>query len=56
MHQFELIFQFGSYISQNFIAFASIWLILNAKKPIFGTTVRILEPVTIWAPSDRLGP
>ena len=33
MHQFELIFQFGSYLSKNLMDFASIWLILKAKKP-----------------------
>ena len=31
MHQFELIFQFGSYLSQKLMDFASIWLIFNAK-------------------------
>ena len=40
--------------------FASIWLILKAKKPLYGTmvltTVRILEPVTNWEPRDRSGP
>ena len=60
MHQFELIFQFGSYLSQKLMDFASIWFILKAKKPIYGamvlTTVRILEPVTIWEPCDRSGP
>ena len=59
MHQFELIFQFGSYLSKNLMDFASIWLILKAKNPIFGTmvltTVRILKPVTIWEPRDRSG-
>ena len=61
MHRFELIFQFGSYLSQNLMDFASIWLIviLKTKKPIFGTmvltTVRILEPVTIWELRDRSG-
>ena len=31
MHQFELIFHFGSYLSQMLMDFASIWVIL---KPI----------------------
>ena len=39
---------------------ASIWLILKAKKPTYGTmvltTVRILEPVTIWELCDWSGP
>ena len=32
MHQFELIFQFGSYLSQKWMDFASIWFISKAKK------------------------
>ena len=57
---FELIFQFWSYLNLKLMDFASIWLILKAKKPLYGTmvltTVRILEPVTIWEPRDRSGP
>ena len=47
---------FGSYLSQMLMAFAQIWMIWKLFLTMVMTTVRILEPVTIWEPCDRSGP